>query len=89
MLQTYKLLFLVDGVWADWPEWGLSDCSVTCGGGDQSRTRLCNNPPPQHGGADCTADGTTDTETQACNDNPCPSKSNTILLSFILRVISN
>jgi len=61
----------IDGGWGDWGDWGT--CSVTCGGGDEARTRECNNPPPQHGGADCTADGSTNSETQTCNVNTCPS----------------
>lgn len=37
---------VVDGVWSDW-----SSCSNTCGSGTQFR--LCNNPPPANGGANC------------------------------------
>jgi hypothetical protein len=41
---------------------------VTCGGGSQSRSRLCDNPTPQYGGANCSGNGT---ETQDCNTNSC------------------
>ena len=35
---------------------------------------MCDSPAPQYGGDDCTVDGSTDTETEMCNENPCPSK---------------
>ena len=46
-------------------------CSVTCGGGVQSRNRTCTNPPPAHGGTGC--DKPFDSkETQSCNIAQCP-----------------
>ena len=51
------------------------DCPVSCGGGDHSRTRACDSPAPEYGGDDCTVDGSTDTETERCNEDPCPSTS--------------
>merc|ERR1712140_72645 len=60
----------VNGGWGDWSDW--DDCPVPCGGADQSRTRVCDNPAPQFGGVDCTVDGSTDAQTQRCNENPCP-----------------
>ena len=76
--HAYELLSLVNGGWSDWTEWEA--CPVTCGGGDQSRTRDCNSPPPQNGGDSCTGEST---DTQTCNTNPCPSKSNTTILNII------
>ena len=57
----------VDGGFTDWAAWGT--CSVTCGGGTQTRTRDCTNPVPAHGGAYCVGDIT---DTQACDGGPCP-----------------
>lgn len=57
----------VDGNWTDWGYWEV--CSVTCGGGVQSRTRTCTNPSPHFGGRDCVGENV---EERSCNDNPCP-----------------
>ncbi|KAG8249732.1 Semaphorin-5A [Homalodisca vitripennis] len=41
-----------DGGWSSWGPW--SECSSRCGGGYRTRTRRCDNPPPQSpGGLDC------------------------------------
>lgn len=61
--------FAVDGRWSDWKAW--AQCSVTCGGGTQGRSRSCTNPPPQHGGKDCSGGKEQD---RSCNNQPCPSK---------------
>merc|ERR1711874_62025 len=53
-----------DGQWGEWPEnWGT--CSVTCGGGSQFRTRLCNKPAPANDGAPCIGQST---QYQRCNE---------------------
>ena len=67
-----NLNFLVDGGWGEWTEW--DQCSVSCGGADQGRTRECDSPAPQFGGDDCLYMYTDNSETQRCNENPCPSK---------------
>ena len=66
-MHNAKSLFLVDGAWTMWSAWG--SCSVTCGGGDQSRTRSCEGQTD--GGAPCQGDSS---ENQSCNTTPCPSK---------------
>ncbi|XP_078664899.1 uncharacterized protein LOC144907570 [Branchiostoma floridae x Branchiostoma belcheri] len=64
----------IDGGWSDWVDDGF--CSVTCGDGEKTQVRHCNNPSPAHGGAECTLeDGTAgriEHQTVSCNDGPCP-----------------
>ena len=74
---------LVNGNWGDWGAW--SDCSANCGGGVQSRTRSCNDPVPQYGGAICDSNHTSGIDymngtirvqasNKTCNENPCQSR---------------
>jgi len=58
-------MFLLDGEWSNWSEW--DNCTVECGGGNQTRTRTCTNPEPSNGSG-CSGE---DTEIQICNDEPC------------------
>lgn len=55
----------VNGGWTGWT-WGA--CSLSCGGGTQTGTRTCTNPPPSNGGTNCVGSFTT---TQACNTQAC------------------
>ena len=59
----------VDGGWSAYGAW--SQCSVTCGGGNQSRSRTCTNPPPAHGGRQCSGKST---ENRVCGTAECPGK---------------
>ncbi|XP_067650561.1 coadhesin-like [Haliotis asinina] len=63
----------VDGAWATWTVASTGPCSVTCGGGQQSlsRVRTCTNPSPAHGGSSCPG-SSTDNLSQSCNTTPCP-----------------
>lgn len=58
----------VDCNWGEWMAW--QTCSVSCGGGSQTRVRFPNNPVANYGGDDCVGD---DEECQDCNLGACPS----------------
>ncbi|XP_044177006.1 coadhesin-like, partial [Acropora millepora] len=59
----------VDGGYSEWTK--FSECSVSCGGGKQKRTRECTNPKPQNGGHDCEELGPS-SATKECNTAACP-----------------
>ena len=46
----------MDGNWGVWSNWSI--CTETCGRGVKYRTRLCDNPVPQNGGAMCISNAT-------------------------------
>ena len=50
---------------------------MSCGEGNQTRKRFCDNPTPAHGGMNCTGNNE---EIQACTESPCP---DTIFISSI------
>lgn len=58
---------VVNGNWGPWSPWDT--CSLTCGGGLQTRKRLCNDPAPKFGGKECVGDAK---DTQMCNKKACP-----------------
>ena len=74
----------MDGGWSEFNEW--SACSLTCGGGTQSRTRTCDNPPPLNAGRSCAGEPT---EVRACETKGCPGKNNLFLNQSILVGIKN
>ena len=53
--QTARERVTVDGDWGEWTPWEV--CSITKCGGQQTRTRSCDNPAPAHGGCYCTGNG--------------------------------
>ncbi|KAK3086179.1 hypothetical protein FSP39_014771 [Pinctada imbricata] len=65
-LFVLSFLLLVNGGWSVWEMW--SDCSVTCGGGIQRRTRQCNSPPPDPDGQPCS---NISSETKNCSQETC------------------
>ncbi|XP_062609191.1 uncharacterized protein LOC134270936 isoform X2 [Saccostrea cucullata] len=60
-------LCAIDGNWSKWTSY--SECSVKCGNGTRTRTRSCNDPPPQYGGLDCAGNAS---ESINCTANECP-----------------
>nr|QNH72391.1 toxin candidate TRINITY_DN30581_c0_g1_i1 [Pachycerianthus borealis] len=48
----------IDGHWGRWSSWG--DCSESCGLGNQTRTRLCDDPVPANNGSACTGSSSMD-----------------------------
>ena len=69
LCEYKKYLLPVNGGYSKWSEYG--ECSASCGGGSQSRSRSCDNPAPAHGGKDCKDLGAA-TESRPCNTHPCP-----------------
>lgn len=60
----------VHGQWTAWSAW--SACSETCGIAVKTRTRMCGNPAPAHGGRVCV--GQDRTEIYCASNPPCPGK---------------
>jgi len=56
----------VNGGYSSWSTYG--SCSKSCGGGQQSRIRKCNNPTPTNGGSQCSGVAS---ESKNCNTQPC------------------
>jgi len=57
----------VNGTWSSWGEWSV--CSQSCGGGNQTRARECNDPAPSNGGNDCEGEKN---DSQECGKDECP-----------------
>jgi hypothetical protein len=75
--MIFYVLSLVHGVFNEWSNYTV--CNVTCGGGEQSRSRTCNHTTPMHGGDECLLmDNKTralnETDSRNCSMHPCPSK---------------
>ena len=62
IFQKIGYFLPVDGGWAYWSVWSL--CTRSCGGGTQTRQRMCTNPTPAYGGKDCRG---LKEESQQCN----------------------
>ncbi|KAI8491799.1 regulation of mast cell degranulation [Branchiostoma belcheri] len=63
---------IVHGGWSDWVD---GDCSATCGFGMMTQIRICNNPEPANGGAECTREdgttGLTEERAMSCYQDAC------------------
>ena len=57
----------IDGKWGGWE--AVGSCSVTCGTGQVTEKRECNQPVPAHGGKDCKGEDKRETK---CEEIPCP-----------------
>ena len=57
----------VNGMWGPWSDYDT--CSATCGTGQRTRTRQCNNPAPSQWGDPCAGDNT---QVKDCNTQACP-----------------
>ena len=69
LIQYYNvsiIFFLVPGEWSSWQD---SKCSVSCGDGQITRVRECNNPIPSNGGDACPGSAT---DIIDCNLKNCP-----------------
>lgn len=65
-------IYTGDGGWTSWSSYG--GCSRTCGGGYQTRTRTCTNPPPNYYSKNQACMNERDYQTQRCNTGTCPRK---------------
>ena len=54
-------------------------CTVQCGGGNQTRNRLCNSPEPDFGGNHCTYNGSSPSDIQKCNEHACLGTAHSII----------
>ena len=52
--------------WGNWVAW--SECTASCGGGNQTRTRTCLKTPVFGAINDCTGPKS---ETKSCGNSPC------------------
>ncbi|XP_039248576.2 thrombospondin-1-like [Styela clava] len=57
----------IHGKWSPWSKYG--PCTASCGRGQKTRVRSCNNPAPEHGGEYCEGDSS---EVRDCKGDPCP-----------------
>ena len=65
----FKRLLSVHGGYTEWSPW--SQCSKSCDGGKQDRSRSCTNPQPANEGKDCSLLGR-DNDSRTCNTYRCP-----------------
>ncbi len=71
VFEIHTFLIFQDGVWSNWGSWSL--CSVTCGEGNKTRDRVCEQ---KYGGRHCAG---SIVDVQLCTAIECP-PSKTFLL---------
>ena len=59
----------MNGNWGEWTAFG--DCNASCGGGNKTRYRECNNPEPSAAGEKCPNFEDTSIDTEPCNLESC------------------
>ncbi|XP_023933575.1 uncharacterized protein LOC106153406 [Lingula anatina] len=70
-----------DGQWGEWTAW--TNCTKPCGGGTKVRSRECNDPSPDGGGAWCVGSGG---EMAQCNTWLCPLNPEELQYGVILTI---
>ena len=78
-LKDFFFPAVINGGWSAYGDW--SECSLTCGAGQQERFRTCTNPPPSNGGAQCSG---SDKETRPCDNGPCKGRRKNDILKQIV-----
>ena len=58
---------IINGSWGSWI--AITECTATCGGGEQNFQRACDNPTPNQHGADCEG---ANLQSRTCNTEECP-----------------
>lgn len=91
-MMDFSFLFnVVNGGYSEWSVW--TQCTKSCGGGNQIRTRNCTSPIPIDGGLDCSDLGVGgDEESKQCNALVCPGQKGNLLsfpFSFPLSLLSS
>ena len=83
--STTKFCFCsVDGDFTSWSGW--SNCSRTCGVGNQERTRSCTSPPQRGEGKNCNG---SERESRPCNITlTCPGKEQFVFPGFSSTALS-
>ena len=82
IFEKILLFLLSDGNWGHWQHW--STCSVTCGGGDRDRVRVCDDPPQSNGGLNC--EGPDRQHDNNCNHFTCPEGPSKYLLPTFIKI---
>ena len=81
VVSSLSAVTAIDGNYTEWSKW--SECSASCGEGQQSRSRECMNPKPQFGGRNCSHIGGSE-ESRPCTIVNCEGKKVLYLLDLTI-----